>query len=117
MERQRKKKTNPPNNRERSAEGLMHITNSLTVQEEEFAQLKYSDVQPFAAVGLREAQRSGADRSIQHKTVDNRQAFSCTTETFTFRLLKKKRKIKPSVGKKLFLFPFSVSILIFYATS
>lgn len=50
----------PPNNKQRSAEGLMHITNSLTVQQEEFAQLKYSDVQPFAAVGLSEAQRSGS---------------------------------------------------------
>jgi hypothetical protein len=78
MERQRKKKTIPPNNKQRSAEGLMHITNSLTVQEEEFAQLKYSDVQPFAAVGVREARRSGAER-IEASNINpwtTRQAFS-----------------------------------------
>lgn len=48
----------------------MYITNSLTVQEEEFAQLKYSDIQPFAVVGVRDAQRSGVDRSLRHKTMD-----------------------------------------------
>jgi len=55
----------------------MHITNSLTVQQEEFAQLKYSDVQPFAAVGLSEAQLSVPERieASDIKPWTTRQAF------------------------------------------
>lgn len=72
----------------------MHITNSLTVQEEEFAQLKYSDVQPSAAVGLSEAQRSGPDRSIRRRTTDSTIRTLLNNTNFYILSAKKKEKKK-----------------------
>jgi hypothetical protein len=84
MEKHRERRQNPSNNKQRSAEDLMYITNSLTVQEEEFAQLKYSDVETCAAVctGVR-----GSGAWIEASYIKPWTS-SRTTETFTFSLLK-----------------------------
>lgn len=88
-----KEETNPSNSKQRSVEGLMHITNSLTVQEEEFAQLKYSDVQSFAAVGLSEAQRSEQDRSIRPGTADNTIGVLLNNTNFHILSARKRKEI------------------------
>jgi hypothetical protein len=110
MKGKRKRKTNPSNNKQRSAEGLMHITNSLRVQEEEFAQLKYSDVQPSAAVGLSETQRSEPDRSIRPRTTDNTIGILLNNTNFYILSAKRRKEInKAKYRKKLLPVPFLFS--------
>jgi hypothetical protein len=112
-----KDEKNPPNNKQRSAEGLMYITNSLTVQEEEFAQLKYSDVQPSSVVGVRGAQKSGVDRSLRHKTMDSTARILLNNTNFYIFSDKNKKERIQRIGRNFFPVSVSVFILILYPSS
>jgi hypothetical protein len=96
----------------------MYITNSLTVQEEEFAQLKYSDVQPFAVVAIGGAQRKGVDRSPRRKTMDRKACNLPNNTNFYIFSAKNKNEKRAQYRSKLFFsVRISVFILILYPTS